>query len=60
MKDIKRRLELTEEAIKDWRKGELSDLSALVAIGLCINDNDHLSEEAMQWGINALKVTKGE
>jgi hypothetical protein len=50
----KERLESIEEAIADWRKGELTDLAALTAIGMIINSN-YVSEEAMQWAINLLK-----
>lgn len=50
---IQEKLELVEEAISDWRKGKLQDLSAIVAISMIINDNTP-SDEAVQWGMETL------
>jgi hypothetical protein len=54
----KEKLESIEEAIADWRNGELTDVAALTAIGIIL-DSSYVSDEAMEWAINLLKE-KGE
>jgi hypothetical protein len=44
---IKEKLELVREAIEDYDKGVLSDLSTLVAIRLTVNENK-ISDEVMK------------
>lgn len=52
-KTIQEKLELVEEAISDWRKGKLQNLSAIVAISMIINNNTP-SEEFIQWAMETL------
>lgn len=37
--EIKRKIEIIEEAVDDYRSGKLSGLSAIVAIGLLYTDH---------------------
>lgn len=47
-------LEIIEEAIKDWRNGILSDMSAFIAIKMTVTDNE-ISKECREWDFKTLK-----
>lgn len=54
---IKDKLNMVDEAIKDWKKGKLPDLSALVAIQLCVNEQK-ISKELIEWATSNIKKEK--
>jgi hypothetical protein len=47
MNEIKRKLNLIEEAVDDYKKGKLSDVSTLIAISIITNRNP--SKECTEW-----------
>ena len=54
MESIKDKLNLIEEAIDDWKRGELTDIAAITAIGIII-DCREAPEETIRWAIKSLK-----
>lgn len=56
---IEKQLEMVKEAIISWEKGELHELSALIAIHMTLFPQKP-SDEAMRWAMDVLRNDKKE
>lgn len=55
MDEIKEQLEIVREALQAYDDGELSDLSAIVAIQMTVS-TQRLSKGAIEWAEKAIKA----